>query len=78
MWAASYPCLGAGNLTEKPPSLAVAPSFSLSSGLLETPSSPRRKKIEKKTQAAMSALQSLCGGTCENIHADCSILTWQG
>jgi hypothetical protein len=30
----------------------------------------KEKKMEKKTQAAMSALASLCGGTCENIRRD--------
>ena len=44
MWAASYPCLGAGNLTDDPPSLAVAPSFSISLGL----ASPERKKNGKE------------------------------
>ena len=76
MWASSYPCLGAGHLTDDPPSLAVAPSFSSLRAL--SLQARKEKKMEKKTQAAMSALASLCGGTCENIRQDSDILTWQG
>lgn len=66
MWASSYPCLGAGNVRDDPPSLAVAPSVSITRGL----QARKEKKMEKKTQAAMSALASLCGGTCENIRLE--------
>lgn len=46
MWASSYPCLGAGHLTDDPPSLAVAPSFSISKGF--ELARPQRKKNGKE------------------------------